>query len=400
MRTQLTKRIVANAQPQSKPYEMRDILTRGLILRVQPSGHKAWIVSWAHGKRRTLGSVDHLTLEQARAHAAQALSEAVQQRLPSLAKTKPNTCTLGVFLADHYRPWALIELRRGERYVQRIQTRFAALLPRPLHEIDAPTIDRWWRERLAADAGKAVTKATAYRDMATLRAALSMAVEWKLLDRNPLLGMRQRGVESRKIVRFLSPAEDTRLRQALGSRDRKLIQGRANSNAVRSARRGPTLPELPLDGFGDHLTPVVLLAMNTGLRRGELLSLQWFDVDLEAKMLTVQAHNAKSGRQRHVPLNTEALSVLTKWGRQAGGPGRVFEPQDIKKGWGALLAEARITNFRFHDLRHDFASKLVRKGVDLNTTPELLGHADIKMTLRYAHLAPDGLAAAVAKLVA
>jgi len=398
MRTQLTKRVVANAQPQSKPYEMRDVLTRGLILRVQPSGHKAWIVCWAHGKRRTLGSVDHLTLEQARAHAAQAMSEAVQQRLPSLAKSKPNTCTLGAFLTDHYEPWALVELRRGERYIQRIQTHFAALLSRPLHEIYAPTIDRWWRERLTAAGAKPVTKATAYRDMATLRAALSMAVEWKLLDRNPLLGMRQRGVESRKIVRFLSPAEDSRLRQALAARDRKLIQGRANGNAVRSARRLPTLPDKPADGFGDHLTPVVLLAMNTGLRRGELLSLQWSDVDLEAKMLTVQAHIAKSGRQRHVPLNVEAMSVLARWQRQAGGQAQVFEPQDIKKGWGALLAEAGITNFRFHDLRHDFASKLVRAGVDLNTTRELLGHADIKMTLRYAHLAPDGLAAAVARL--
>ena len=91
MRTQLTKRVVANAQPQAKPYEMRDILVRGLILRVQPSGHKAWIVSWAHGKRRTLGAVDHLTLEQARAHASQAMAEAVQQRLPSVAKAKVTT---------------------------------------------------------------------------------------------------------------------------------------------------------------------------------------------------------------------------------------------------------------------------------------------------------------------
>jgi hypothetical protein len=94
MRTQLTKRIVAAAQPQAKPYEMRDTLVRGLILRVQPSGHKAWIVTWAHGKRRTLGAVEHVSLEQARAHASQALAEAVQQRLPSLAKDKVVTITL------------------------------------------------------------------------------------------------------------------------------------------------------------------------------------------------------------------------------------------------------------------------------------------------------------------
>jgi len=90
---------------------------------------------------------------------------------------------------------------------------------------------------------------------------------------------------------------------------------------------------------------------------------------------------------------TEALSVLTRWARQCDGQDRVFGVDDPKKGWVALLQAANIANFRFHDLRHHFASKLVRKGIDLNTARELLGHADITITLRYAHLAPDGLAA-------
>jgi len=72
---------------------------------------------------------------------------------------------------------------------------------------------------------------------------------------------------------------------------------------------------------------------------------------------------------------------------------------DIKTAWSELLAAAEIENFRFHDCRHDYASRLVMAGVDLNTVRELLGHADIKMTLRYAHLAPEHKSAAVAKLV-
>jgi integrase len=71
----------------------------------------------------------------------------------------------------------------------------------------------------------------------------------------------------------------------------------------------------------------------------------------------------------------------------------------IKKGWAAVLKAAKITSFRFHDLRHTFASKLVMAGVDLNTVRELLGHKSIAMTLRYAHLAPEHKAAAVETLV-
>jgi site-specific recombinase XerD len=71
----------------------------------------------------------------------------------------------------------------------------------------------------------------------------------------------------------------------------------------------------------------------------------------------------------------------------------------IKKSWGGVIDRAEINGFRFHDLRHHFASKLVMAGVDLNTVRELLGHADIEMTLRYAHLAPEHKAKAVAKLV-
>ena len=74
--------------------------------------------------------------------------------------------------------------------------------------------------------------------------------------------------------------------------------------------------------------------------------------------------------------------------------------EDIKKGWAPLVKAAKVEAFTFHDLRHTFASKLVMAGVDLNTVRELLGHADLKMTLRYAHLAPEHKAAAVAKLVA
>lgn len=143
---------------------------------------------------------------------------------------------------------------------------------------------------------------------------------------------------------------------------------------------------------------MTLLALNTGLRRGEITQLTWPDIDMAAERVTVRAGYAKSGKARHVPLNSEAVTTLTQWKKQHP-EGRLFNVIGIPKAWAALMLAANIDGFRFHDLRHTFASKLVMAGVDLNTVRELLGHGDITMTLRYAHLAPEHKAAAVEKLV-
>ncbi len=297
MSSALTKRIVLTAEPRDRPYELRDAQVRGLILRVQPSGHKAWIVTWAHGKRRTLGSVEHLTLDQARDQARQAVAEYVQSGLPSLAKSKPTSCTLETLLNEHFEPWAIAELKGGRQYPDRIRSVFPWLLRRQIIEIDVPTMERWWRGRVTGP--DAVTKATAARDFACLRSALSRAVEWKLIETNPLMGMRQRSAASRKVVRFLSPDEEAMLRAALAARDLAGVEGRANANAARRKYRQAVLPDLPMDGYVDHLTSVVLTAINTGMRRGELLSMSWADINWEAKMLTIRTENAKSGRVKH-----------------------------------------------------------------------------------------------------
>jgi len=157
------------------------------------------------------------------------------------------------------------------------------------------------------------------------------------------------------------------------------------------------------------LTTIVLLALNTGMRKGEIFNLDWRDVDLVGAQVTVRGEGAKSGQTRYIPLNSEAVDVLTSWRATTTQPdGYVFPGRgdsddgrldDVKKAWLPVVKAAKLQMFRFHDLRHSFASKLVMAGVDLNTVRELLGHADLKMTLRYSHLAPEHKAAAVAKLL-
>src|SRR5262249_5681547 len=211
-------------------------------------------------------------------------------------------------------------------------------------------------------------------------------------------------IDTKGRVRYLTDAEDARLRTALTLRDERIKTARACANTWRRVRGYAEIPSLESQAYGDHLTPMVLLTLNTGLRRGELFNLRWEDVNFQTKVLTVHGATAKSGQTRHLPLNREAFAVLDAWRQQSSGEGYVFPGKggqrldNTRKAWKRLLQGAGITDFRWHDLRHSFASNLVMRGVSLAVVRELLGHADLTMTLRYAHLAPDHKASAVERL--
>ncbi|MEQ9446713.1 MAG: site-specific integrase, partial [Rhodospirillaceae bacterium] len=153
------------------------------------------------------------------------------------------------------------------------------------------------------------------------------------------------------------------------------------------------------------LKPLVILALHTGARKGELYDLMWRSVDLQRRMLTVVGYYAKNGKTRHIPLNREAYEALSAWKAQSDDlSGRVFPSGDgrrmnhTRRSWKRILEYAEISKFIWHDMRHTFASWLVMAGVELNTVRELLGHSDYTMTLRYAHLAPEFKAEAVEKI--
>jgi len=147
-----------------------------------------------------------------------------------------------------------------------------------------------------------------------------------------------------------------------------------------------------------YLKPIVMIARNTGMRKGEILALKWPDVDFKSNVVTVRGVTAKSKRTRHLPLNSVAIDVFKKWYDQTEDDD-LFPIASFKTAWNAVIKDAKIKDFTFHDLRHDFASRLVMSGVDLKTIQELLGHADLTMTLRYSHLAPSHKVSAVERLV-
>jgi integrase len=146
------------------------------------------------------------------------------------------------------------------------------------------------------------------------------------------------------------------------------------------------------------LADLVEFCLFTGVRRGEALGLTWDRVDRARGVIRLEL--TKSGRRREVPLSSNADAVLARrWTFAAKG--YVFGSRNwnsFRSAWEAALAVAGVDDFRFHDLRHTFASWLVQRGRTLKEVQEALGHQTVTMTMRYSHLAPDHLRAAVAVL--
>lgn len=398
----------ARKTPPARVQDRRDTKQRGLVLRLRPSGVHTYRVQLGRGHVETLGSIDDLTLEQARALAlsrrgATAKAKALGEVDPVVARKRAAKApTFGAFVDEKYEPWATANLRTGLEQAKRLRAIFGPVFgAKRLDEISAFDVERWRAGRLKAGG----TAATTNRNLNILRAALRLAVKWNLLRVHPMADVKQSKLDASRRVRYLSDAEEQRLRAALTARDDTRRAERENANRWRAERGYEQWPALGT--FSDHMTPIVLLAINTGMRRGELFNLRWSDVDFVGALITVDGAGAKSGQTRHIPMNSEALTVLKTWhGDKVQPPDAYVFPgadgarmDDIKKGWASIAAAAGLNEFRLHDLRHSFASKLVMKGIDLNTVRELLGHASLAMTCRYAHLAPEKKAAAVSALV-
>ncbi|KWI36351.1 hypothetical protein WM04_06860 [Burkholderia ubonensis] len=413
-RFKIDREFLRSLAANGKYQEFTDSDPRGFGVKVTPAGKISFTIRWTKpdGRqgRRVLGYWDEMNPAAARELARKALRDVdkksdttadilERRRRKAEAQQIVGTPTLANFISDRYADWLAANTRSSAGTIKRLKRAFAEHQETPLGDFNAWIIEKWRSARLKSGAGPA----TVNRDMAALRGLFSRAIEWGVIGDHPMKTVKALQAPSGK-VRWLSDDEENRLRAALDSREERERAARDNANVWRSAREYELMPSLRSVAFVDHLKPAVLLSLNTGMRQGELLKLRWSNVNLDHAIATVADETAKSGKQRHIPLNEEALSILKAWRKQShheivfagvDGAARV----DVKTAWSRLLKDAGIANFRWHDMRHHFASRLVMAGVDLNTVRELLGHSDMTMTLRYAHLAPEHKAAAVAKLV-
>jgi integrase len=374
MKANITDSILPRLSVKAKSYDVRDKKLKGFFIRVMPSGVKTYYVEYARGQKIKIGRVDNLSSEEARNEAKVILAGGRSHVKPGSIediKKEYRAPTLWEFLDGHYESWVEWNRKSGTRTIKRLKSNFVPSFGHlRINNITPKLIEEWISQKLR----KGLTKATLNRHTNPLKACLTKAVEWGLITENPLKDLKQFNVDSLEHVRYLSTEEEERL----------LLSIKFNLT---------------------YLKPLIIVAMNTGMRRGELLQLTWDNVDFKKKLITIKGKTAKSDRTRYIPLNVRALEVLQEWKNSLTiTTETVFTYEgrpvkEVKRAFATLLRKAVIKKFRFHDLRHHFASRLVMAGVDLNTVRELLGHTSIDMTLRYAHLAPLFKANAVERLV-
>jgi len=185
------------------------------------------------------------------------------------------------------------------------------------------------------------------REIALLKTLFVKAIEWGYVISNPAANIKLVR-EQNLTMRVLSVKEEKRLL---------------------AAARAP-------------LRPFIVLALYTGMRAGELLELDWQYVNLGSGQLLVR--RSKGGEPRRIPLNEPARAALQSLGPQKTGA--LFHLPNLQRDFRAACEKAGITGFRLHDARHTFASRLVAAGADLITVQQLLGHATLATTVRYAHV--------------
>jgi len=210
-----------------------------------------------------------------------------------------------------------------------------------------------------------ISPATVNRELACLKTLLNKGVEWGKLEKSPAARVKKLK-ENNSRERILSGLEARRLVECASS----------------------------------SIRPVLVVALNTGMRRNEILSLRWQDVDFGKGFILIE--DSKSGRARKVPMNLAVFETLKGLPQKSEyvffNPETETHVKDIKTGFKSACKEAGVKGLRLHDLRHTPASWMIEAGADLVTVSKILGHSSIQMTMRYAHPTPENMRLAVEKL--
>ncbi len=345
----------------SAQLELSDAECVGLRFNKSKSGRCFWLFRYRwRGRKQVirLGEFPGMNLRQARERGWEVrgmLSRGDEPR--QNREVQAAIVTFGEFTEKHYLPHARATVRRPDIIVSRLNT--GALPHFKSKRLDLITTHDV--QKFHAMMRKKVSPTTANHHLIVLKAMLNLAVKWELIPKNPCVGIKKYQEPAGR-DRYLSQDEVRRFLEALDKSDKVVI-----ACGLRTL-------------------------LFSGLRSREVFDLRWEDVDVEAK--SIHLRRTKSGKTRRVYLSAMAWAEIERMGALRKGdhpfvfPSKqgiapVAQPQ---RAFLAALKEAKITDFRIHDLRHTFASHMVQSGASLFEVQKSLGHSSSEMTQRYAHL--------------
>jgi integrase len=357
--------------------EVFDSEVVGLYIDALRSGRKSYRLRFRNNKALkiiTLGSHPNIKIEQARELAKDFLLKVRQCEVASTLQNLATVKSLNIetfftlsylpFVKSYKRSWATDVSMLKNHIVPKLGSfQMGAIKPPDI----AVFIDQM------KSAGYAL--GTCNRALVMLRYGFELALKWKIegVDSNPLKEIKNL-VFDNKIERFLTPEQTQEL-----------------MNSVQESEN-------------EQLQFIVLFLIYTGARKREVLEAKWIDIDWQRKSWRIP--KTKSGKIRHVPLSSAAMFMLDKLKFKLelklidqipifANPKTGLPYVSFFYSWDKARTRAGLKEFRIHDLRHSFASCLVNAGRSLYEVQELLGHADIKTTSRYAHLSRERLSDAV-----
>lgn len=276
--------------------------------------------------------------------------------------------TFARFVEQVYLPWSKLNKRSYQSDSWRSNVLIAFFGARSLSEITPPIVEQFKTRRKSEKTIRTTKRSAASvnRELELLSHIFTLAQDHGLVNENPCRRVRKFKLDNRR-ERVLSKDEEQRLLTALAS-PRK-----------------------------EYLRVMVLLALHTGMRRGEIGRLTWRDIDFAQRRLFVR--RTKTGRNGFVPMNRTVDDLLGSLPRAAGDDETLlFEVKWIESAWRKVCEEAKITDLRFHDLRHTFATRMLETGASLQDVRDFLGHTSASTTLRYTHSNSSALRKAVEAL--
>lgn len=370
----LSDEFVANLKcPEGRAHiEIFDTLMRGLYVDISANGRMAYRVRYRQdGKKRghTLGDARLLTVVEARDKARHALRKVIAGGNPKTVDIFFDGPTIEHFYTEQYMPYVKSYKRSWNTDESMIRVHILpALGDRAMGSLIPPDIARV----VEAMRLRGYAASTINRVLVLLRYGYNLALRWHIsgVDSNPANELKNLK-EDNKIERYLTPDQVSQLLAAV----------RHSQNEL--------------------LASIVAFLLFTGARKREALDARWKDVDLRQKLWRIP--KTKSGKVRHIPLSAGALKLLKGLKENADNKvdhifanPRTGEPfVSVYYSWHMARRKAGLPELRIHDLRHSFASFLVNAGRSLYEVQELLGHADIRTTSRYAHLSRERLREAV-----